>query len=183
MTGVDAVNRPDAFNQRDAFDRLHAFNQLDAAEAAGVLRPCLDVERWVDALVEGRPYRTLPDLFAAAQSAAEPFTRAEVESALAHHPRIGERARGATTEAGMSRSEQAALVLDADVESRLAEGNRAYERRFGRVFLIRAAGRSSEEILAQLQTRLGHDQDTEDDVVADQLRQIALVRLAQVVSA
>ena len=162
---------------------LDAFNRLGAAAAAAVLRPCLDVDRWVHTLVEGRPYRTLPDLIAAAESAAEPFTGAEVEAALAHHPRIGERASGTTAEAGMSRSEQAALVLDDDVETRLAEGNQAYERRFGRVFLIGAAGRSSEEILDQLQTRLGHDPDTEYAVVVDQLREIALVRLSGVVSA
>ena len=43
----------------------------------------------------------------------------------------------------------------------LAEGNREYEKRFDRVFLIRAAGRSSAEILAELHRRLGNDDETE----------------------
>jgi 2-oxo-4-hydroxy-4-carboxy-5-ureidoimidazoline decarboxylase len=55
---------------------------------------------------------------------------------------------------GLSRSEQASLALDGDVQRQLVEGNRAYEHRFGRVFLIRAAGRSSTEILDKLQIRL-----------------------------
>ena len=100
---------------------------------------------------------------------------------MAQHPRIGERAQGGSAEADLSRSEQAGLRLGDDVQRRLVEGNQAYERRFGRVFLIRAAGRSSAEILDQLQVRLDNDLDTEDAVVADQLRQIALVRLAGVV--
>ena len=114
-----------------------------------------------------------------------PLTRsppAELEAALAHHPRIGEQADGGSTEAALSRSEQASLAIDDDVQRQLAEGNRAYEQRFGRVFLIRAAGRSSTEILDKLQTRLGNSPDTEDEVVADQLRQIALIRLAGLVS-
>ena len=44
---------------------------------------------------------------------------------------------------------------DAAIAAALAEGNRAYEERFGRVFLIRAAGRSAPEILAALTERLG----------------------------
>ena len=161
---------------------VYEFNQLDAGTADRLIRPCLDVDRWVSGVVDGRPYPSADQLFAAAREAADPFTAAELEQALSHHPRIGEKASGDTTEAGLSRSEQAGLGVDDDVRARLAEGNHAYERRFGRIFLIRAAGRSSEEILGQLEARLQNDPDTEDQVVADQLRQIALVRLAGVVS-
>lgn len=90
--------------------------------------------------------------------------------------------RGDSKEAGLSRGEQSGLRLDDDVQRRLAEGNAAYERRFDRVFLIRAAGRSSEQILDQLTTRLGNDDETESAVVADQLRQIAVLRLQGAVS-
>jgi len=162
--------------------RLHDFNRLDDAEAAAVLRPCLDVDRWVAGVVAGRPYASSDELFATARAVANPLTGAELEAALAHHPRIGERAAGGSAEAALSRSEQATLTLDEDVQRQLAEGNRAYEQRFSRVFLIRAAGRSSAEILAKLHSRLANDADTEDQVVADQLRQIAMVRLASAVS-
>ncbi len=143
-----------------------------------VLRPCLDVDRWRAEVADGRPYRSLSDLEAAARQAADPLTVAEVDGALAHHPRIGERATGSSAEATLSRSEQGGLKASHDVSARLEAGNRAYEERFGRVFLIRAAGRSTEEILAALETRLGNDPATEDRLVADQLREIALLRLA-----
>lgn len=163
--------------------KLREFNSLDPVEAAELLRPCLDMDRWVGEIVDGRPYPSAEDLFAQARSVANPFTAPELEAALAHHPRIGEQPSGQTTEAGLSRSEQAGLALDDDVQRRLAEGNRAYEKRFGRVFLIRAAGRSSEEILAKLEGRLANDANTEDEIVSEQLRQIALLRLAQAVTA
>ena len=115
---------------------------------------------------------------AAARVAAAPFTPEEVEGALAHHPRIGERAAGDSTEAALSRTEQAGVDPgDAAVAAALAEGNLAYERRYGRVFLIRAAGRSSGEILEVLTERLGHTAVEEDVIVADQLREIAVLRL------
>ncbi len=162
--------------------QLRVFNAMSPDQAKGVLRPCLDVDRWVDSIVEGRPYASTEDLFATARQTAEPFTGAEVQGALAHHPRIGESAQGSSTEARLSRTEQGSLALDDDVHVRLEVGNKAYEQRFGRVFLIRAAGRTSEQILASLQRRLANDPETENKVVADELRQIAMVRLAAAVS-
>ena len=45
------------------------------------------------------------------------------------------------------------------------------------MFLIRAAGRAPEEILAELQRRLNNTADAEVDEALDQLRQIAMLRL------
>ncbi len=160
---------------------ISAFNHMSPEEAAALLRPCLDVDRWVDTLLGRRPYSTADELYAAARTAAGSFTGPELEAALAHHPRIGQRAAGSSTEANLSRSEQSTLNLDEDVQRRLTSGNLAYEQRFGRVFLIRAAGRSSEQILAQLESRLTNDVDTEDRIVGAQLQEIALLRLAAAV--
>ncbi|GAA1059311.1 2-oxo-4-hydroxy-4-carboxy-5-ureidoimidazoline decarboxylase [Agromyces bracchium] len=157
---------------------LERFNEAERDDAIGFLRPCLDVDRWCAELADGRPYDSVDDLLARAEVAASPFTPAEVEGALAHHPRIGERPSGAGAEARMSRAEQAGVdPADAAVAAALAEGNRAYEQKFGRVFLIRAAGRSSREILDALTVRLAHTPDEEQPVVAEQLRQIAVLRL------
>jgi 2-oxo-4-hydroxy-4-carboxy-5-ureidoimidazoline decarboxylase len=156
---------------------LSRFNEADPADAAAAVRPCLDVDRWVEAVVDGRPYPDVEAAVAVARSAADPFTDDELTTALSHHPRIGERASGSTAEADYSRAEQSGVSADAHVQSRLVEGNRAYEERFGHVFLIRAAGRSSEEILAALEDRLTNDPDREKLIMADQLRQIAVLRL------
>nr|WP_306420678.1 2-oxo-4-hydroxy-4-carboxy-5-ureidoimidazoline decarboxylase [Arthrobacter sp. JCM 19049] len=47
--------------------------------------------------------------------------------------------------------------------------------------MIRAAGRTTEEILAECQRRLGNDDDTELREVAEQLRAIAVLRLSNAV--
>jgi 2-oxo-4-hydroxy-4-carboxy-5-ureidoimidazoline decarboxylase len=67
---------------------------------------------------------------------------------------------------------------DSELARRLGEANAAYEKAFGHVFLIRAAGRSGPEILAALEARLDHDAAEEALVVRDQLTQIAQLRLA-----
>jgi 2-oxo-4-hydroxy-4-carboxy-5-ureidoimidazoline decarboxylase len=164
--------------------QLAVFNEVPRAEAAAVLRPCADVPRWVSEITDARPFASNEALLAFAGRAAHPFTPEEVQAALAHHPRIGERPTAETTEASMSRSEQAGVdPADAGTARALAEGNRAYEEKFGRVFLIRAAGRTAPEMLAALRERLEHSPEEEQAVVAQQLREIALLRLEGVISA
>jgi 2-oxo-4-hydroxy-4-carboxy-5-ureidoimidazoline decarboxylase len=163
---------------------LEEFNRADRDEAVAALRPCVDVGRWYEGLVDRRPFPSIEALVTQATVVAEPFTPREIEAALAHHPRIGERSQGDSRESTLSRSEQAGVdPSDAEIQEALRAGNIAYEERFGRVFLIRAAGRSAAEILASLQERLQNDPEVEDLVVAEQLREIALLRLRGTVTA
>lgn len=159
---------------------LDEFNTLTPDEAADVVRTCADIPAWIDEIVTARPYGDLGELVDVAEVAANGWSDAEVDAALAQHPRIGERVEGGGSEAAMSRNEQSAVSgLDAEI----AAGNRAYEAKFGRIFLIRAAGRSAADVLDQVTTRLGHDAETENAVVAQQLREIAMLRLEGLVTA
>ncbi|MGY2701808.1 MULTISPECIES: 2-oxo-4-hydroxy-4-carboxy-5-ureidoimidazoline decarboxylase [unclassified Nocardioides] len=156
------------------------FDELTEDEARAALTACLDVPRWLDEMLAGRPYGDRDAALALASASAASLTDAELEAALARHPRIGERA-GAGHDAARSEREQSGVDhSDAEVLQRLADGNRAYEERFDRVFLIRAAGRDSREILAELERRLGNDDATERAETVEQLRQIALLRLGEI---
>jgi 2-oxo-4-hydroxy-4-carboxy-5-ureidoimidazoline decarboxylase len=144
------------------------------------LRACLSVPRWVDEVAAAAPFGSMIALLDAAAAAANPLTGAEVDQALASHPRIGERPTGSGTAATFSRAEQASSASpDEELAAALAAGNRAYEERFGRVFLIRAAGRTRPQILAELQRRLQLNDESERTIVASELRDIALLRIPQ----
>lgn len=157
---------------------LIEFDRLPEREAREVVRPCLDVERWIDAVTAARPFGTVESALESARTAASPLTPEEIGQALTHHPRIGEKASGDSAEAAHSSREQAGLgTLDGSVEERLRAGNAAYEERFDRVFLIRAAGRSPEEILDELDRRMTNSDDDELAEVGRQLIEIAVLRL------
>ena len=136
------------------------------------LLSCLSVPRWADNVLAGEPYADGAAAVARADEAARVLTDEELDQALSGHPRIGERG------GAQSQREQAGVdPATGDTAARLAAGNAAYEERFGRVFLIRAAGRDAEAILAELDRRLGNDDETERTETVDNLRQIALLRL------
>jgi 2-oxo-4-hydroxy-4-carboxy-5-ureidoimidazoline decarboxylase len=159
---------------------VDAFNALPEAEATRRLLTCLNVPRWAAEVAGGRRYANYAALAAQAEASAAQLSDDELSAALDGHPRIGERA-GAGQDAEFSAREQAQVDRDdAAVMAALADGNREYEQRFGRVFLVRAACRSSSEIMAELRRRLGNDGETERADTVAALREIALLRLKDV---
>nr|WP_218860057.1 2-oxo-4-hydroxy-4-carboxy-5-ureidoimidazoline decarboxylase [Petropleomorpha daqingensis] len=162
---------------------LDDLNEQPAEQAAEALRACNAAPSFAAAVLAGRPYPTADALVARAEEVARALPWDEVATALAAHPRIGDRVEGTSAEAQASRREQSSMSgADDDVRTALLEGNRAYEQRFDHVFLIRAAGRSPEEMLADLRRRLGNDEAAERAEVIEQLAQITGLRVRGLVS-
>ena len=162
---------------------LDDFNDEPADRAVQALRACNAAPRFAAELVAGRPYPDADTLVGRAEEVARALPWDEVSVALAAHPRIGDRVDGSSTEAAASRREQSSMTdADAGTRAALVDGNRAYEERFGHVFLIRAAGRSPEEMLAELRRRLDNDDETERAEATEQLAQISALRVRGLVS-
>jgi len=164
-------------------DGIPAFNAAPADEARQLLLVCLDVPRWADEIAAGRPYDDLGQVASAMGTASSTITDDELERALARHPRIGERADAQKHDAEHSSREQSGVdAADAALAEDLRAGNLAYEERFGRVFIVRAAGRDGPEILGELRRRLANDDAHERAETIEQLTQIALLRIREVLS-
>jgi 2-oxo-4-hydroxy-4-carboxy-5-ureidoimidazoline decarboxylase len=157
---------------------LDRFNAEEAAAAEQELLACCAARRWADEILARRPYHDLAQLRGVSEQVLNALGWPDVLEALAAHPRIGERAAGATPEASWSRQEQAGATPSDD----LVAGNTRYEERFGHVFLICATGLSGEQVLAALESRLGNDPDAERDVVREELRKIVDLRLGKAFS-
>jgi 2-oxo-4-hydroxy-4-carboxy-5-ureidoimidazoline decarboxylase len=151
------------------------FDALPRAEAEAELLTCCASRRWAAAVTAGRPYGSAENLVTAAARVVRDLDWADVEAALAAHPRIGERPRGSGREPAWSRGEQSGVVA-AD-RAAFAAANAVYEERFGHVFLICASGRDGAEMLAELRERLNNDPETERSVVRGELVKITELRL------
>ncbi len=153
--------------------RLSAFDAAPEAQAVAALVACCSSPEWARRVAAGRPYRTVDAVVAAAGAALAGLDEDEVDAALAGHPRIGERSEHAS-----SQREQAAVAsADTEVLAGLAAGNRAYEQRFGHVYLVCADGRPAAELLAVLRGRLGNEPAAERGVVRAELGRINAIRL------
>ncbi|GAA3245054.1 2-oxo-4-hydroxy-4-carboxy-5-ureidoimidazoline decarboxylase [Dactylosporangium siamense] len=158
---------------------LDRFNGLPPAAAQRALLACCASPGWAARVADHRPYPTSADLIVAGVAAFDELTWPDLAEVLAAHPRIGERPAGDGAEAAWSRREQSG-VQGADAE--LVAANRAYEDRFGHLFLVFASGKSADEILASARGRLGNDEETERRVVRGELRKIVELRLERLVT-
>ncbi|MGO9784669.1 MAG: 2-oxo-4-hydroxy-4-carboxy-5-ureidoimidazoline decarboxylase [Streptosporangiaceae bacterium] len=158
---------------------LAAFNALPGQRARDLLLGCCHAGHWAAAVAEGRPYGSMAELLARAHAE---LTGEDVAEALAGHPRIGE--APAAGQSPRARGEQAGVdAADGTVRAELAAGNRAYEERFGHIYLVCASGRGARELLAILRDRLRNDPATERQVVRAELGKINDLRLARLIGA
>lgn len=162
---------------------LNHFNQLTDTDAERLIAPCVVIPSWVSSLIQARPYPHLSALMACAQESMQGWGEAELAQALSAHPRIGDKPTGEQAHAVLSRQEQSTVNADdLQLAEALKAGNARYEARFGRIFLVRAKGRSGNEILQQLNLRLQHSEAEEIQAALAQLREITLLRLAGVIT-
>jgi len=153
---------------------MAGFNTAPEAEVGEALKDICASRRWVARVAKGRPYSSPDALYAAADEALAELSEADVDEAMAAHPRIGERSDHTASRREQSgvRSETVAALMDA---------NREYEQRFGHVYLVCANGRSGEELLAVLRSRLDNDPATERRIARAELGKINRIRLARLI--
>ncbi|HEU0015511.1 MAG TPA: 2-oxo-4-hydroxy-4-carboxy-5-ureidoimidazoline decarboxylase [Longimicrobium sp.] len=167
-------------------DGIARLNRLPAHEAEAELLTCCGSRRWAREMAAQRPFADADELMEAADRTWWGLPREDWLEAFRAHPRIGERrAERAQTgrEQGWSRGEQAGMDSAADETRRaLAEGNRAYEERFGHIYLVCASGRGADELLSILRSRLGNDPETELRVAAEEQRRITRLRLEKLLA-
>jgi len=158
---------------------LADFNQAPVDTLRPRLLSLTAVDAWADGLIAGRPYDDLEAVLATSDAIVAGLDEAQIDAALAGHPRIGERADGLDEEsAARSAKEQSAMSqADTGTQQAVNQGNVDYEQRFGRIYLVAAAGRSADELLSLLHERLGNDPVTELGVVRQELARISRIRL------
>jgi OHCU decarboxylase len=165
---------------------IQRLNAIPPEQVEAELLTCCGSREWARQLAAQRPFAGTAELLDTADAVWWSLDRKDWLEAFRSHPRIGER----TAEAGQtvrekqwSVREQAGLGTSSDATRRaLAEGNLAYEARFGHIYLVCAAGKSGEELLAILSQRLANDPETEMRVAAEEQRKITHLRLEKLLS-
>jgi OHCU decarboxylase len=159
---------------------IEDFNALPEKEAEDRMYACLANRRWAAEVSSRRPYADAQSFLTAAGNALNALTDDDWVAAFRAHPRIGE--RGGDAPESSEREQSRAMQSSAATVYALVAQNPRYEKKFGYVFLIRASGRSGEEILSEVRRRMRNDPPTELAEARRELAQIAGDRLAELVS-
>jgi|ERR1700690_1339257 2-oxo-4-hydroxy-4-carboxy-5-ureidoimidazoline decarboxylase len=162
-------------------DVLARWNASALDQAAEEILPCCGSKAWAHGMAERRPILDEATLRAASDHIWKDLAEVDWLEAFRSHPRIGDShapASSPAVSAAWSGEEQQKVGgASEDVKAALAEGNRAYEQRFKRTFIVCATGKSAPEVLDILRRRLRNDEATELHEAAEQQRQITHIRL------
>ena len=160
---------------------LHELNILSRQQLSEQLLKCCGSKAWVNKMLPFFPADDLVELLEDAEEQWFKCTEADWKEAFAQHPKIGDIA--SMKEQFSSSGDWAAAEQDAvqnasdQTLQALAEANRQYEEKFGYIFIVCATGKSADEMLGMLQTRLQNNPEMEIDVAADEQNKITILRI------
>jgi 2-oxo-4-hydroxy-4-carboxy-5-ureidoimidazoline decarboxylase len=160
---------------------LEEFNGLPPDAAREALMRCSGCRAWVEPMLARRPFASLDQMLDTARTLWTSLGADDWREAFSHHPRIGDleslQRRFASTASLAAREQSAVAAASRETLEALAEGNRAYEERFGYIFIVFASGRSADEMLSILRERLANDPASELRNAADEHWKITRLRL------
>ena len=160
---------------------LARWNVLETPAASEEILACCGSKTWVQRILDRRPFADETSLLITSDVIWQNLDVRDWLEAFKSHPRIGElRARvlAGKQSASWSIEEQKDVAIAGEqLKIALAEGNHAFEEKFGYIFIVCATGKSPGEILAILQRRLQNGRETELREAAEEQRQIMQLRL------
>jgi OHCU decarboxylase len=158
--------------------RLAALNDCAPETARFQFKRCCGSLRWGELMVKARPFSSVDHLESCADRIWESCAHQDWLEAFAAHPRIG-----AQADTRWSSQEQSGIAQASNtVLAALARANRAYEAKFGYIFVVCANGKAVAEMLAAVEARLGNDPSVEIHNAAEQQRLITRLRLRKLLS-
>ena len=165
---------------------LDSLNELPRPDAEAEFLKCCGSTKWAREMAAARPFADEQELFAKADETSSLLTDEDWLEAFRAHPKIGEQ-KAATAQSHQeqkwSAQEQSGVgAASAATISQLAERNREYDERFGFIFIVCASGKSPDEMLAILDSRIDNDPQTELRVASEEQRKIMRLRLEKLLN-
>ncbi|MEM6364787.1 MAG: 2-oxo-4-hydroxy-4-carboxy-5-ureidoimidazoline decarboxylase [Planctomycetota bacterium] len=160
---------------------LEAFDALSTTEAREAMQACCGSQRWCDAMINHRPFSELSIVHQRADQVFGTLRESDWLEAFAAHPKLGDLQSLKMKYAGnaqWSGGEQAGVTeADESVLEDLAVANDDYFGKFGFIFILCASGKSADQMLAAIQTRLPNQRDTEIEIAAAEQTKITHLRI------
>ena len=160
---------------------IEQINRADSSQAEHIFRQCCTSETWIGLMVSARPYESAAALSRAAERNWRGLAAEDYLQAFDGHPKIGDvgslKEKYANTKELAAGEQSSVKKASDDTIAALADGNSAYQQKFGFIFIVCATGKSAGEMLELLQARLPNERRQELVNAAEEQRKIFHLRL------
>jgi 2-oxo-4-hydroxy-4-carboxy-5-ureidoimidazoline decarboxylase len=161
-------------------------NDQNQEKVATTLERCCASEKWVAQMMQCRPFADSEEVLSRAATIWEKLDETDYLQAFAAHPQIGDiktlQAKYANTQAIASSEQSRVCLASQEIIEQLALANQLYLKRFGFLFIICATGKSAEEMLEALLSRIGNTKQQEIAKAATEQLKITRLRLEKLVA-
>lgn len=165
---------------------LDTLNTCPTEEAYTHLESCCVSSTWIHKIIENRPFSSFDELIEKAATIwYHECSEDDYIEAFTGHPVIGdieslmEKFSNTMEWAGNEQSKMS--EADATTIEALAAANTEYLNKFGYIFIVSASGKSAEEMLAILNSRMRHDPSDEIFIALNEQHKITCIRLAKLI--
>ena len=157
------------------------FDHFEIEKKRELLRQCCNSSAWVDKMLTVFPVEDLVDLMEDAEEKWYECKEEDWKEAFSQHPKIGDidsLNKKFTSTAKWASEEQSGVNNTSErILQQLADGNKAYEKKFGYIFIVSAMAKSAEAILNLLQSRFLNSPEEEIKIAMEEQNMITKLRL------
>ena len=157
------------------------FDQLAQEKKKVLLEQCCGSSTWINKMLDSSPVKSLSELLELAEEKWYECNRKDWLEAFEHHPMIGDinslKKKYANT-LTLAASEQSGVNSATEETLReLSEINKAYQKKFGYIFIVCATGKSADQMLLLIMQRFENDQETEIKIAMEEQNKITKLRI------
>jgi len=176
---------------------LQELNELNKESVKAELLKCCGSNAWVKRMTEKHPFKSEDELFNLAERTWHERSEEDWLEAFSHHPKLGDlesinqprqesgSASGgkfANTSEWAGEEQSGAKSATPEIIEELAVANKAYEKKFGFIYILCATGKTAKVMLSILRIRLNNDRETELKMAMVEQNKITKLRLEKLLS-
>ena len=161
--------------------KVNELNKLPRPELHQIFFSCCSSMSWVENLSKKRPFRDFTHLVDEAELVWNSLSKRDWLEAFAGHPLIGDlstlKEKYGNTSDWASGEQSGVDQASEEVLIELADYNKIYLKKFGFIFIVCATGKSANEMLELLKSRLENSLEDEIHIAASEQFKITKLRL------
>jgi 2-oxo-4-hydroxy-4-carboxy-5-ureidoimidazoline decarboxylase len=144
---------------------------------------CCGSENWVNQMIDHGDFVSDENLIEISEKIWFSLKKEDWLEAFRHHPKIGDinsLKEKYSVSKDLAESEQAGVkTASMDTLTELSKFNDEYEKKFGYIFIVCATGKSAEEMLSIIKSRINNDPEEEIMNAMKEQNEITKIRLNQ----
>lgn len=160
---------------------LENINNANIEQAYRIFESCCCAPKWIESMTDARPFAQPIDVFTTSDACFRQLTEADYLSAFEGHPQIGNlqtlQDKYANTSESASHEQSGMSEADKSVLEEMHALNIQYLAKFGFIFIVCASGKSAQQMLDLIKSRINNEQHIELSIAGNEQAKITHIRL------